>query len=159
MHGKRKETQKDVNTTSQTVASYARKFPRGHWSFLEPGSEKKGYGTDKPDGPWDRMADDVVMNFSESSHPISRASSDFEGNVTKQRRVQEVFIFTFNVSGLQGNLKHLIIWKRWRFLLAFLLMKLRPMHSNGESWCKNTSENSNNNLTTRSYPNYALTLV
>ena len=127
MHGKKKETQKDVNTNSQTVASYARKFPCGHWSFLEPGSEKKWYGTctDKPDGPWDRMADDMVMNFSESNHPIFRASIDFEGEITKQRRVQEVFIFTFNVSGLQGNLQHLIIWKRWRFLLAFLLMKLR----------------------------------
>ena len=30
---------------SQAVAEYARKFPRGHWSFLaflEPGSEKHG---------------------------------------------------------------------------------------------------------------------
>ena len=26
---------------SQTVANYAREFRRGHWSFLEPGSEKK----------------------------------------------------------------------------------------------------------------------
>ena len=37
---------------SQTVANYARNFPRGHWSFLGPGSEEKWYGTctDKPDG-------------------------------------------------------------------------------------------------------------
>ena len=37
---------------SQTVANYARKFPRGHWSFLGPGSEEKWCGThtDKPDG-------------------------------------------------------------------------------------------------------------
>ena len=26
---------------SQTVSNYAREFRRGHWSFLEPGSEKK----------------------------------------------------------------------------------------------------------------------
>ena len=26
---------------SQTVASYDRKFPRGHWSFLGPGSQKE----------------------------------------------------------------------------------------------------------------------
>ena len=57
---------------SQTVAHYARRFPRGHWSFLGPGSEKKWYGTysDKPDGSWDR-------NFSESGHTISRVSSAF----------------------------------------------------------------------------------
>ena len=30
--------------SSQTVASYARKFQRGHRPFLEPGSEEKLYG-------------------------------------------------------------------------------------------------------------------
>ena len=37
---------------SQTVAECAHKFPRGHWSFLEPGTENNWYGTytDKPDG-------------------------------------------------------------------------------------------------------------
>ena len=37
---------------SREVANYARRFPRGHWSFLGPGSEKKWYGTysDNPDG-------------------------------------------------------------------------------------------------------------
>ena len=29
---------------SQAVAKYARKFPRGHWSFLGPGSEENGVG-------------------------------------------------------------------------------------------------------------------
>ena len=27
---------------SQAVAEHARKFPRGHWSFLGPGSEENG---------------------------------------------------------------------------------------------------------------------
>ena len=42
----------------KTIANHARKFPRGHWSFLVSGSEKKWSGTytDKPDGSWDRMA-------------------------------------------------------------------------------------------------------
>ena len=50
---------------SQTVAECARTFPRGHWSFLGPGSEKKWYGTytDKPDGSWDRMAENMMMNL------------------------------------------------------------------------------------------------
>ena len=30
---------------SQTVADYARRFPRGHWSSLGPGSDEKWYGT------------------------------------------------------------------------------------------------------------------
>ena len=44
--------------------------------------------------------------------------------------------------------------KKRRFLLVFQLQKLMPMNSNGETWCKKTSENSNNCPKTRSYPNY-----
>ena len=64
----------------QTVSGKARKFPRGHWSFLEPGSEMKWYGTytDKPGGSWDRMAEEMMLNFSDSDHPIFRAFSAFE---------------------------------------------------------------------------------
>ena len=59
---------------SQTVANYARKFPRDRWSFLGPGSEEKWYGTytDKPDGSWDRTAENMMANFSGSGHPIFR---------------------------------------------------------------------------------------
>ena len=64
----------------QFTDSFARKFPRGHWSFLEPGAEKKWYGTytDKPDESWDRMAEEMMLNFSDSDHPIFRAFSAFE---------------------------------------------------------------------------------
>ena len=60
------------------------------------------------------------------------------------------------VFGFRRNLMHVIIWKRWRFLQAFLVQKLLPLHSSKETWCKNTSENSNSCQKTRSYPNYAL---
>ena len=76
---------------SQTVAEYAREFPRGHWSFLDPGSEKKWYGTytDNPDGSWDRMTEEMMLNVSDSGHPPFRASSAFErGELRKQRRVK-----------------------------------------------------------------------
>ena len=65
---------------SQTVANYARKYPRGHWSFLGLGSEEKWYATytDKPDGSWNQSAENMMANFSRSSHPIFRASSAFE---------------------------------------------------------------------------------
>ena len=65
---------------SQAVAEYARKFPRGHWSLLGPGSEEKWYGTytHKPYGSWDRSAENMMANFSGSGHPIFRASSAFE---------------------------------------------------------------------------------
>ena len=42
----------NCESNSREVANYARRFPRGRWSFLGPGSEKKWCGTysDKPDG-------------------------------------------------------------------------------------------------------------
>ena len=54
--------------------------PRGRWSFLGPGSEKKWYGTyaDKTDGSWDKIAEQRMVNCSESDHPIFCASSAFE---------------------------------------------------------------------------------
>ena len=64
----RKETYVVCEHKSQAVADYARKFPRGQWSFLGLGSDKKWYGiyTGRPDGSWDRFAEQMMMNFSES---------------------------------------------------------------------------------------------
>ena len=65
---------------SKTVAEYAERFPRGHWSFLGPGSEKKWNGTysNKPDGSWDRIAEQMLLNFSGSRHPVFRCTSALE---------------------------------------------------------------------------------
>ena len=62
------------------VADYARKFAQGHWWFLGPGSEETWYGIHvyKPDGEWDDVADIMMINFSESGHPVFRGSSAFE---------------------------------------------------------------------------------
>ena len=65
---------------SQAVAEYARRFFCGHWSFLEPGSDEKWYGTytDKPNGSWDRMGQEIMAKFSGCGHLIFRSSSAFE---------------------------------------------------------------------------------
>ena len=83
---------RDLQCEPVTSMSSSRRFPRGHWSFLGPGSEKKWYGTytDKPDGSWDQTAEHMMANFSESGHPICRTSSAFERRITKQSRGQEV---------------------------------------------------------------------
>ena len=179
---------------SKTIADYARKFLRGHWCFLGSGSEKKWYGTctNRPNGSWDRMAEDIMRNFTDSCHPIFRASGAFERRELRSKGGRKKSIH-FNGSdenvelllrtvisanqlsvygavadlckelsedsGLRRNLKHLIIWKRWKFLLDFLLLATIPTNSNRETWCKTMSADSNNCPMTRSYPNYALTLV
>ena len=54
---------------------------------------------------------------------------------------------------LEGNLKHLIIWKRWKFLLNLLSLTLIQTESCRETCCKTMIVNSINYLTTRRYPN------
>ena len=65
---------------SKTIEEHAERFPRGHWSFPGPGSEKKWYGTYdcKPDGFWNRMAETMLQNFAGSRHPIFRGTSALE---------------------------------------------------------------------------------
>ena len=64
----------------ERIKQYAQRFPRGRWSFLGPGSEKKWYGTydRKPDGSWDRTAEKLLLNFAGSGHPIFRGTSALE---------------------------------------------------------------------------------
>ena len=69
------------------VGEYARRFAHRHLSFVGPGSEKKWYGTHtyKPSGEWDRVAEDMMINFSESGHPVFRGSSALERGALKSK--------------------------------------------------------------------------
>ena len=168
---------------SQTVANYARKFPRDHWSFLVHGSEERRYGTytDKPDGSWDQTAENMMASSSESGHPILRASSASErGELRSKGGGKKSVHFNGSDENIELLLRTVISANQLsvygavadlcneqsessraavRFAaldhletMEILLKKLRPMHSNGETWCKNTSENSNNRPKTRNYP-------
>ena len=67
------EKNKDVCIyNSETVSEYAKIFPKRHWSFLGPQSEEKCYGTHtyKPNGAWVQDAEKMLINFSESEHPV-----------------------------------------------------------------------------------------
>ena len=84
--------QRNVKSNSCEVANYARRFPRGHWSFLGPGSEKKWYGTysDKLDRVSDKTAGEMLIEFSETAHPIFRASCALaRERITKQKKREQ----------------------------------------------------------------------
>ena len=63
LYGEKKGNEVLCIAHSKTVAEYVRRFAHGHWSLLGPGSEKK-YGTQtyKPNGKWDRVAKDMMIN-------------------------------------------------------------------------------------------------
>ena len=54
-----------------------KRFGKGQWSFIGPGSEKKWYciSEDSPQGVWDNMAERMLLEFAESDCPIFRATT------------------------------------------------------------------------------------
>ena len=71
----RKGNKEECLANAGVVKVLARKFGVGQWSFIGPGSEKKWYSADSPQGAWDRIADEMLLEFAESGHPIFRATT------------------------------------------------------------------------------------
>ena len=72
-----KDNKIECESNAQTVSLYAKRFGAGQWSFLGRGSEKKWYSIseDSPQGEWDKMAEQMMVTFAESGHPVFRATS------------------------------------------------------------------------------------
>ena len=82
-----RENERECELIAQLVSMYAKRFSPGRWSFFRPGSEKKWCSTHehKPQGEWDRVAEQMMMEFSESGHPVFRTKSIVTRNAQKQR--------------------------------------------------------------------------
>ena len=68
---------------------YARRFGKGQWSFIGPGSEKKwcSISEDSPQGIWDKIAERMLLEFAESGCPIFRATTPlFRGHFKSKGR-------------------------------------------------------------------------
>ena len=66
--------------------------------------KKKWYGTysDKPDGVWDEIAEKMMIEFSETAHPILRASSALERGELRSKGGSKKTVH-FNVSEQTSN--------------------------------------------------------
>ena len=83
-----KDNQKECESSAQLVSLCAKRFSPGQWSFLGPGSEKKWCSTseDSPQGEWDRIAEQMMLTFAESKHPVFRSTSPLSRGVLKSER-------------------------------------------------------------------------
>ena len=72
-----RDNEQECLANARLVSLYARKFGKGQWSFIGPGSEKKWYSMkeDSPQGIWDHIADKMLLEFAESGCPIFRATT------------------------------------------------------------------------------------
>ena len=82
-----KDNKKECESNAQHVSLYAKRFGAGQWSFLGPGSEKKWYSIseDSPHGEWDRIAEQMMLTFAESKHPVFRSMSPLSRGVLKSK--------------------------------------------------------------------------
>ena len=66
---------------------YAKRFSPGKWFFLGLVSKKKCNSThnSKPHGEWERVAELMMIKFSESGHPVFRSTSPLSRGTLNSR--------------------------------------------------------------------------
>ena len=66
---------------------FAKKFGIGQRSFIGPGSEKKWYSGEEnsPQGAWDHIEDEMLLEFTEFGHPIFRATTPLSRCILKSK--------------------------------------------------------------------------
>ena len=71
---------------AEFVKTFAGRFGIGQWSFIGSGSEKKWYSSENsPQGAWDNIAEEMLLEFAESGHPIFRATTPLSRGQLKSK--------------------------------------------------------------------------
>ena len=82
----RKGNKDDCLANAGVVKVLARRFGIGQWSFTGPGSEKKWYSSENsPQGAWDNIAEQMLLEFAESGHPFFRATTPLSRCILKSK--------------------------------------------------------------------------
>ena len=82
-----KAIRKNVCANAKVVSVLAKKFGIGQRPFIGPGSEKKWSSMEEssPQGIWDHIADEMLLEFAESGHPIFRATTPLSRGILKSK--------------------------------------------------------------------------
>ena len=83
----RKGNKEECLANARVVKVLAKKFGVGQWSFIGPGSEKKWYSAEEnsPQGAWDNIADEMLLEFAESGHSTFRATTPLSRGILKSK--------------------------------------------------------------------------
>ena len=88
-----KDNKDECLKNADFVKTFAKRFGIGQWSFIGPGSEKKWYPSENsPQGMWDHIAEEMLLKFAESGHPIFRATTPLSRGQFKSRGKGKVSI-------------------------------------------------------------------
>ena len=81
-----KAIKKNVWQVPESSKYLQRRFGVGQWSFIGPGSEKKWSSSENsPQGAWDNIAEQMLLEFAESGHPIFRATTPLSRGSLKSK--------------------------------------------------------------------------
>ena len=83
----RKGSKDECLANAGVVKVLARRFGVGQWSFIGPGSEKKWYSAENnsPQGAWDNIEEEMLLEFAESGHPTFRATTPLSRGQLKSK--------------------------------------------------------------------------
>ena len=82
----RKGNKDECLANAGVVKVLARKFGVGQWSFIGPGSEKKWYSAENsPQGAWDNIAEQMLLEFAESGHLTFRTTTPLSRGQLKSK--------------------------------------------------------------------------
>ena len=82
----RKDNKDECLRNAESVKVFARRLGIGHWSFIGPGSEKKWYSSENSSqGAWNNIAEQMLLEFAESGHPIFRATTPLSRGALKSK--------------------------------------------------------------------------
>ena len=86
-----KDNEEECVANAKVLSILSNKFGIGQWSFIGPGSEKKWYSMEEnsPQGIWDLIADEMLLEFGESGCPIFRATTPFFRCKLKSKRTRK----------------------------------------------------------------------
>ena len=104
-----RDNEQECLANSRLVSLYARKFGKGQWSFIGPGSEKKWYFMEEnsPQGIWDNIAEKMLVEFAESGCQKNSVLRLHCPEVNSKAKVMENCRYTTQP-----------IWKRLRLFFA-----------------------------------------
>ena len=83
----RKGNEEECLANTRVVKVLAKKFGIGQWSLVGSGSEKKWYSGEEnsPQGAWDHISDEMLLEFAESGHPIFRETTPLSKGFLKSK--------------------------------------------------------------------------
>ena len=99
-----KGNKQECLANAKVVSVLAKRFGIGQWSLIGPGSEKKWYSMEEggPQGIWDHIADEMLLEFAESGCPIFRATTPiFRGKLKSKGHGKLSIHFTADYPTIQ----------------------------------------------------------